>query len=95
MPKADITLRVNLFLTGKVRSKVIINPADQCKVLQTLFQNEKMILVYKGMKSDEDRSFEFYGIETSETVVALLETNDPVRQVGRWLQTSRDSEAFD
>jgi hypothetical protein len=86
---------INLFVPGKMLSKAIANPSDPCGVLQKLFHNQKMPFVYNGMRIDDNCSFEFYGIQTSETLVALSENSDPVRQVARWIQTSRDSETFD
>jgi hypothetical protein len=46
------------------------------------------------MVINEDFSFDFYTIEDRDTIVALPESSDPVRQFGRWAQSSRDSEAF-
>jgi hypothetical protein len=88
-------LTINLLVPGKVLSRAIVNAGDPCGVLQKLFQNQNMIFVDSGMTIDTNWSFECYGIQTSETLVALPENSDAVRQVGRWIQTSRESEAFD
>jgi hypothetical protein len=86
---------INLFVPRKVLSTAIANPSDPCGVLQKLFHNQKMPFVYNGMMNDDNCSFKFYGIQTSHTLVALSENSDSVRQVARWIQTSRDSETFD
>lgn len=84
----------NVLVPGAFLSRAVAKPTDRCRVLKTLFPDRPMTYIYDGQVLDLNRTFDFYQVGNSDSIIAVPES-DSVAQTGRWIQASRDSEAFD
>jgi hypothetical protein len=93
-PSDPSNVTFNVLSPGTFFSKAIARRRDRCRILSTLFPNTKMIFIYNGEVLNENFSFESYEIQNAEIVVAIPEIASTSQQSFRWIQISRDSEAF-
>ena len=86
-------LSIYLYIPGNCILKVRVSKSSPVSDLKKILRNEQAVFIYNGTMLDEKGTFQSYDLKDSEVIVALSSKYTSF-EIERWMNATRDSDAF-
>jgi hypothetical protein len=80
---------------GKFITHITARPCDTSVLLSSLFPDQPMVFLFKGMILTPTVTFSDFGIRTNDTVVGLPDRRVLLGEVREWVKATKDGDALD